>query len=143
MFFYPVHLLHYGGGSALTASGHVLVKENWGEPCSPSHLQPLVSSCKHEFSYYGYSLAHFPEFSWELKRVRIGDATCCKVWETPPSSGSPHSRVLCPTKGAVSELRELLAPGTSSKDRADATDQEVFITSPWAQLYSEASVLRL
>lgn len=56
-----------------------------------------VSSCKYEVGYYGYPLAHFPEFSWELKQVRISEATCCKVWETPPSSSSLHCRVLLPT----------------------------------------------
>lgn len=35
------------------------------------------------------------------------------------------------------ELRELLAPGTSSRGRADVSVQVVFIVSPWAQLYRD------
>lgn len=65
---------------------------------SLTHLPTCSPLCQAAmFRYYGYPLAHFPEFSWELEQVRIGEAACCKVKKTSPSSSSLHSRVLLPS----------------------------------------------
>lgn len=36
-------------------------------------VAPYCIKLQTNIGYYGYPLAHFPEFSWELKQVRVGE----------------------------------------------------------------------
>lgn len=89
---------------------------------------------KHEFGYYGYPLAHFPELSWELKQVRIGEGCWLQGVGDPTQLQLPSQwSVVSYLRERYAQSSELFAPETSSKGRVDATAQGLFIVRPWEQ----------